>query len=91
MQRLVAPRSSQVLLFSLAQLADPAGHCQPTMQVLKDWTGLHERTIQRHLKALNALGLVRHKPGIGARTSSYTLIDPDRPALADCGKAVAHA
>jgi predicted dienelactone hydrolase len=90
-QRLAAPRSARVILFSLSELSDPAGTCQPTMRVLQDWTGLHERTIQRHLKTLKSLGLITYSAGNGARKSSFTLIDPDRPAQAEDRKAMCHA
>ena len=89
-QRLVAPRSARILLFTLSELSDHAGNCQPTMRILKDWTGLHERTIQRHLKTLKGLGLIDHTAGNGARKSSYTLINPDA-AQAESRKAVPHA
>lgn len=90
-QRLVAPRSSRIILFTLSELSEGSGQCQPSMRVLRDWTGLNERTIQRHLKTLKALGLIRYTAGNGARKSSYTLIDPDRPAQAEARKAVGHA
>ena len=90
-QRLVAPRSPRIILFTLSQLSEGSGQCEPTMPILRDWTGLNERTIQRHLKTLKALGLIHYTAGNGARTSSYTLIDPDRPAKAEGGKAVGHA
>lgn len=90
-QRLIAPRSARIVLFTLSELSDPAGNCQPTMRVLQDWTGLNERTIQRHLKNLKALGLISYTAGNGTRKSSYTLIDPDRPAQAEGGKVARHA
>ena len=61
------------------------------MRILEDWTGLNTRTIQRHLKVLKALGLIRHTVGGGARASTYSLIDPDRAAEIEGGKAVRDA
>lgn len=90
-QRLVAPRSARIILFTLSELSDGSGQCQPTMQILADWTGLNARTIQRHLKTLKALGLIAHKVGGGARASTYTLIDTVPAPSPDAGKAVRHA
>ena len=46
------------------------------MQRLRERTGLHGRTIQRHLILLEDACLIRRQIGGGAHPSSYFLIEP---------------
>ncbi|MGF1464118.1 MAG: helix-turn-helix domain-containing protein [Maricaulaceae bacterium] len=54
---------AKFLLWALANYADEQGSCYPSYQTLAYDTELSEKTIQRHMEALEALGLVtRYRP-----------------------------
>lgn len=83
-------RSGRLILLALSEIADASGRCRPTMQHLVDRSGLHSRTIQRHVLALETRGLLLRRIGGGAYASTYQLIKPDQHAPQDGGQAVTH-
>ena len=75
-QEVVASRSAQLILFTFSEFSDASGRCRATMPRLCERTGLHARTIQRHLNQLEAEGLIHRQIGGGAHASTYFLIEP---------------
>ena len=83
--------TAKALLMILADHADDAGFCRPSIDRLARLVCADPRTVQRQLKALEALGLLRREIGGGwipksgnrnqGRASSYQLIgDPGSTA-----------
>ncbi len=76
--------TAKAVLLAVADHADEAGFCRPSVERLGKLTCLDPRTVQRQLKALEALGLIRREIGGGwipksgdknqGRASSYQLI-----------------
>ncbi len=90
-QEVVGNHSARLILFALSEYSDASGRCRPTMQSLVERTGLHVRTIQRHLIWLEAEGLIRWQLGGRAYGNTYFLIEPAPPSPPDGGKEVRHA
>jgi hypothetical protein len=68
------PATQKLVLVSLADHANDAGSCFPSIQRLCEHTGLSDRAIQKSIKWLESVGVLRRcaKPG---RASDY-VIDP---------------
>lgn len=81
--------TAKALLMILADHADDAGICRPSSDRLGRLACADPRTVQRQLKALEALGLIRREMGGGrALTGTYTLIDPAMTSQPEGRKAV---
>ncbi len=93
-QEVVAGRSARLILFTLSEYSDASGRCRATISRLCERTGLHARTVQRHLNQLEAEGLIHRQIGGGAHASIYFLIEPTPPPPPPApsrGRAVRHA
>jgi len=83
-QETVTSCPTKAVLLALADHADDAGFCRPSIERLSKLACLDPRTVQRQLKALEGLGLIRREIGGGwmpksgakneGRASSYQLI-----------------
>ncbi len=83
-QESVTSCPTKAVLLALADHADDAGFCRPSIERLSKLACLDPRTVQRQLKALEGLGLIRREIGGGwmtksgakneGRASSYQLI-----------------
>jgi hypothetical protein len=74
--------SFQTVASALADYADAnGGSCYPSVRRLAYDTGLHERTVQRALSAIESRGLLRRDARGGrGRATEYDLICPPKPA-----------
>lgn len=87
--------TAKAVLLAVADHADEAGFCRPSVERLGKLTCLDPRTVQRQLKALEALGLIRREIGGGwipksgdknqGRASSYQLIGEPGLTVTDGG------
>ena len=67
------PPTPKFVLVALAERADEAGVCWPSMSQLAEITGLAERTLQMALRALEASGHLACERGAGRTRSRYQL------------------
>ena len=91
-QESVTSSAAIAVLLAIAKHADEAGFCFPSVDRISLLTRLDSRTVQRQVKALEALGLVRREVGGGlvqksgdknqGRASSYQLVDEPVPTAA---------
>lgn len=76
------PPARRMVLLALADYANAAGVCWPSVQTIAKRCCLSVRTVFNHLRALVADGLLIRRPRMG-RSSVYALIVPTSPPKAE--------
>jgi DNA-binding transcriptional regulator YhcF (GntR family) len=99
-QETVTSPTAMAVLLALAKHADEAGFCFPSVERIGTLARLDPRTVQRQIKALEALGVVRREIGGGlvpksgdrnqGRASSYQLVDAAVPTVSEAETTPAH-
>lgn len=56
---------ARLLLLAMADIADDAGHCHPTISALASRTRLSTPMVGRHLRALETSGFIRQQLASG--------------------------
>ena len=66
------PATQKAVLMALAYGADKGGKSAPSVREIADRAGVTRRTVQRTLRALEAVGLLRYEGSLGS-SSTYTV------------------
>ena len=77
---------AKFVLVALADFADEVGSCYPSQSTLARMTGQSDRTVRRHLKAMEKSGLIRRERRFGAggsRTSDRYVLALSTPGQID--------
>ena len=99
-QENVSSPTAMAVLLAIAKHADEAGFCFPSVERIGTLARLDPRTVQKQIKALEALGVVRREIGGGlvqksgdrnqGRASSYQLVDAAVPTAPEAETTPAH-
>lgn len=88
----VGSTGAKFVLVSLARFADEQGRCYPSQQTISDLTEQDERTVRRHLAALEEKGLIKRQErrrSDGTRTSDLFFLqgpaEAFKPAVKSSG------
>ena len=68
--------TERLIMLSLADHADDAGRCYPSIARLRQRTGLSERAIQSNIRSLQAAGYITIIPGAGQGGSNVYIVRP---------------
>lgn len=72
----VGSAGAKLVLLALSNFADSAGVCWPSQKSLAQWTELCERSVRRHLSALEAAGIIlrQERQGPGKYSSDRVVL-----------------
>lgn len=68
--------TERLIMLSLADHADDAGRCYPSIARLRQRTGLSERAVQSNIRSLQAAGYITIIPGAGQGGSNVYIVRP---------------